>query len=61
LLDEGVRAGLFDCPDTALATRALMGVLNWTITWYRPNGSLSIEQVADQYTTLLLNGLLRNA
>jgi len=60
-LDEGVGDGLFDCSDTALATRALMGVLNWTITWYRPNGSLSIEQIADQYTTLLLNGLLKEA
>lgn len=59
-LDDGVRDGLFICPDTALATRALMGVLNWTLTWYRPNGSLSIDQIADQYTTLLLTGLLKN-
>jgi AcrR family transcriptional regulator len=59
-LDEGVKNGLFDCSDTALATRALMGVLNWTLTWYRSNGTLSIEQVADQYTTLLLNGLLKD-
>jgi AcrR family transcriptional regulator len=59
-LDSGVNAGLFDCSDTALATRALMGVLNWTLTWYRPNGALSIEQIADQYTSLLLTGLLRD-
>ena len=59
-LEEGVQAGLFNCPDTALATRALMGVLNWTLTWYRPNGSLSIEQIADQYATLLLTGLLKD-
>ncbi len=59
-LEDGVREGLFDCPDTALATRALMGVLNWTLTWYRSNGSFSIEQIADQYTSLLLNGLLKD-
>jgi AcrR family transcriptional regulator len=59
-LDSGVQAGLFECPDTSLATRALMGVLNWTLTWYRPNGSLSIEQVADQYTNFLLSGLLKD-
>ena len=59
-LDEGVRDGLFTCSDTGLATRALMGVLNWTLTWYRPNGALSIEQIADQYTTLLLIGLLKD-
>jgi AcrR family transcriptional regulator len=59
-LDEGVQDGLFVCSDTGLAVRALMGVLNWTLTWYRPNGALSIEQIADQYTTLLLTGLLKD-
>jgi AcrR family transcriptional regulator len=59
-LEAGVREGLFTCEDTALAARALMGVLNWTLTWYRSNGPLSIEQIADQYTTLLLNGLLKD-
>lgn len=57
VLDDGVRTEIFDCSDTALATRALMGVLNWTLTWYRPEGSLSIEQIADHYTDLLLCGL----
>jgi hypothetical protein len=33
--------------------------MNWTLTWYRPNGSLAIEQIADQYSNLLLNGLLK--
>jgi hypothetical protein len=59
ILDDGVRSGLFLCPDTALAVRALMGILNWTITWYRPDGALSIEQIADQYSSLVLNGLMK--
>jgi len=33
--------------------------MNWTITWYRPNGDLTIQQIADQYSNLLLNGLLK--
>jgi len=59
VLDDGVRAGLFNCADTGLAVRALMGILNWTLTWYRPDGPLTIDQVADQYTILLLNGLMK--
>lgn len=59
VFDDGVRDGLFNCSDSALAVRALMGILNWTLTWYRPDGAFSIEQVADQYTNLLLNGLLK--
>ncbi len=59
VIEEGVRVGLFICPDAALTVRALMGTLNWTLTWYHPDGSLSIEQISDQYTNLLLNGLLK--
>lgn len=59
VLEDGVRAGLFNCPDAGLTVRALMGILNWTLTWYRPDGSLSIEQISDHYTGLLLNGLLK--
>jgi AcrR family transcriptional regulator len=58
-LDDGVRTGLFVCSDTALTVRALMGILNWTLTWYRPEGPLTIEQIADQYANLLLNGLMK--
>ena len=60
VLNEGVRARLFDCPDTGLAVRALMGVLNWTLTWYSPDGSKPINKIADQYADLFLNGLLKN-
>jgi AcrR family transcriptional regulator len=60
VLDDGIDAGLFSCSDTALAVRALMGILNWTLTWYRPDGALTIEQIADQYTGLVLNGLMKD-
>lgn len=56
---EGVKARIFKCDDPALATRALLGIMNWTMTWYDPNGPLAIEQIADQYSHLILHGLLR--
>lgn len=59
VLADGVRTKKFQCEDIALATRAILGILNWTLTWYRPNGDLRIDQIADQYSDLLLNGLLR--
>ena len=59
VISEGVHARLFKCDNPALITRALLGQLNWTITWYRPEGALTIEEVADQYSELLLNGLLK--
>src|SRR5512147_3140366 len=56
VLEEGVAARLFKCEDPALSTRAILGVMNWTLTWYRPNGSLGIDEIADHYSNLLLNG-----
>ena len=59
VLMEGGQAKLFKCDNPALATRALLGQLNWTITWYRPGGPLTIEEIANAYSELLLNGLLK--
>jgi hypothetical protein len=59
VLSDGVRTKKFVCDSIPLATRAILGIMNWTITWYRPNGDLSIDQIADQYSKLLLNGLLK--
>jgi TetR/AcrR family transcriptional regulator, cholesterol catabolism regulator len=56
---EGVDKKIFTCENPSVATRALLGIMNWTITWYRPDGDLSIEQIADQYSDLLLKGLLK--
>ena len=47
VVNEGVRTKIFDCKDTGIAVRTLMGVMNWTLTWYRPDGNKSIEQIAD--------------
>jgi AcrR family transcriptional regulator len=58
VIDEGVRAGIFHCGDSALTVRALMGILNWTITWYRPGRGKSIQQISDEYAGLLYHGLL---
>lgn len=58
VLSEGVSARVFQCDDPALTTRAILGILNWTITWYRPSGPLTIHEIADHYSNLLLHGLL---
>ena len=59
VIAEGVRTKIFQCEDPALTARALLGLLNWTITWFHPDGQKNIEQVADNYSRMLLNGLLK--
>lgn len=58
LIQEGCDKGFFFSPDPALAGRALLGAMNWTITWYRPEGKLSPGEIAEGYADQFLLGLL---
>ena len=58
LIQSGVDAGCFHCLDIAITVQALLGVLNWTITWYQPSGKYNSVQLADQYVDVFLQGLL---
>lgn len=58
LIQSGLDAGLFCCADVVMSVRALLGVMNWTITWYRPDGSLSGDEIAAHFSDLFLRGLL---
>jgi AcrR family transcriptional regulator len=58
LISQGVESGAFSCPDPALAARYLLGVLNWTVTWYRPAGKLTASEIGAGYAHLFLQGLM---
>lgn len=38
---------------------ALMSMTNWSVLWYRPNGSLSLDSLASIFSDLYLNGAAR--
>jgi AcrR family transcriptional regulator len=57
LIQQGVENGVFACEDVPLTVRGLMGVMNWTITWYRPDGPLSIDEISDGFANMFMNGL----
>ena len=58
LLEQGVAENEFECEDPAITARAILGVLNWSVTWYRSNGKLSPQEISDQFVTLFLYGLI---
>jgi AcrR family transcriptional regulator len=58
IIEQGNAEGDFSAPEPSLISKALLGVLNWTITWYREDGPLSAEEIADQFTDLFFAGLL---
>ncbi|HID85320.1 MAG TPA: TetR/AcrR family transcriptional regulator [Anaerolineaceae bacterium] len=57
VVKEGQKAGDFHVDDVALAVRAILGMVNWLVMWYRPDGPLSTEVIAHQFSQLALEGL----
>jgi TetR/AcrR family transcriptional regulator, cholesterol catabolism regulator len=57
LIQEGMQSGVFHAADPAMTARALLGVMNWTITWYHPDGQYSSGQISDQFAALFMDGL----
>jgi TetR/AcrR family transcriptional regulator, cholesterol catabolism regulator len=57
ILHQGIERGAFISCDETAAVFALLGVQNWMITWYRPDGRLPVESMADFFADLFLDGL----
>jgi hypothetical protein len=55
---EGIAGGVFrDLPPT-MVVFGILGMCNWLHTWYRADGPLSPEQIADVFVTVLERGYL---
>jgi AcrR family transcriptional regulator len=55
---DGIAAGVLrDLPPT-MVVFGILGMCNWLHTWYRADGPLSPEQIADVFVTLLERGYL---
>ena len=59
LVAEGIRRGEFAKADAALVTRAMLGAVNWSARWFRPDGPQSSAQVAQSLSDYLVKGLLK--
>lgn len=57
LIAAGVRGGEFVSCDPKLITRAILGSLNWTARWFRPEGPTSPSAVAAGLADYLIRGL----
>ncbi|HEY3909750.1 MAG TPA: TetR/AcrR family transcriptional regulator [Stellaceae bacterium] len=58
ILRAGVENGEFRSDlDLEVTSYGLLGMLNWAYKWYDPQGRLSIQEVAEQFTALALGGL----
>jgi len=57
IVADGMRQGEFARGDAGLVTRAMLGAVNWTARWYRPDGPQSVDEIADGLADYLVKGL----
>jgi hypothetical protein len=57
LVTQGIARGEFAPCDAALVTRAMLGAVNWTARWFRPDGAQTADEVAEAISVYLVKGL----
>jgi len=57
LLAHGIRSGEFVEMDPAIVARAMLGAMNWTVTWFRPDGPKTAATVGDMISEFLVRGV----
>jgi AcrR family transcriptional regulator len=58
LILAGMRSAEFVPGDPALAVRAILGGLNWSVQWFNPEGPLTAAEIAERFADYLIRGLL---
>jgi len=56
ILAEGIEAGVLAPQDVGLSVRALLGMCNSVVRWYRPEGNATAEEVAEAFSRIALTG-----
>jgi len=57
VIREGIDKGVFRPVDVAIFTKTILGAHNWVGVWYRPDGRLSGQQIADMMADSFLRAL----
>lgn len=58
LLRAGIAKGTFRRVDVKLTTMALLGALNWSVVWWKPEGRWSSPDLVAGFADIFVDGLL---
>lgn len=58
LIEEGMDRQVFRQVDAKVSALALLGAVNWTVKWFRPEGGKSAREIGREAAETLVRGLL---
>lgn len=56
-VQEGIGDGSIAPCNPKMASFAVAGAINWIGTWYRPGGSLGVQEIVSEFMHILISGL----
>jgi AcrR family transcriptional regulator len=57
VIADGVGCGAFRAPSAAVAAFTVIGMCSWCASWFRPDGPLTADQVAEQIADMAVASL----
>lgn len=57
LIADGIQSGELVDMSSALVARAMLGAMNWTVTWFRPEGADTAAAVGEVISRFLVRGV----
>jgi len=57
IVQTGIDEGIFNETDKKFAALTILSSVNWIVEWYKVDGKLNAEQIADKLSNFILSGL----
>ncbi len=61
LIRRGIQDGVFRSVDAKLTTMALLGALNWSVVWFKPEGRWSSPDLVKGFADVFVDGLMNGS
>ncbi len=57
VIQRGMKRGAFKKANVKVVVWAILGALNWSIQWYSPKGTFTVDELGEQFAELFLASL----
>lgn len=57
IIQTGIDEGVFNEIDKKFAALTILSSVNWIVEWYKPEGSLNADEIANKLSDFILTGL----
>ena len=57
IIKQGIEEGIFSRSDEKFTVLTILSAMNWTYEWYKPDGKMTYQEIANNLADILIKGL----